>query len=83
MVGAPGSASFVVSQGKASSTEHTVLIATGAVAGATMVVFLLVVTVVARSVLRRKRSPPNPATVELEPCTLKLELAAAPEVAIA
>eukprot|EP00964_Phaeocystis_antarctica_P031950 scaffold18072_cov70-Phaeocystis_antarctica.AAC.2 len=78
VVGAPGSASFVVSQGKASSTEHTVLIATGAVAGATMVVFLLVVTVVARSVL-----PPNLATVELEPGTLKLDPAAAPEVAIA
>ena len=83
VVGAPGSASFVVSQGKASSTEHTVLIATGAVAGAAMVALLLVVAVVARSVLRRKRSPPAPATIELEPGTLKLEPAAAPEVAIA
>ena len=73
----------MVSQGKASSTEHTVLIATGAVAGAAMVALLLVVTVVARSVLRRKRSPPTPAaTIELEPGTLKLDPAAAPEVAI-
>ena len=35
------------------------------------------------SVLRRKQSPPAPATIELEPGTLKLEPAAAPEVAIA
>mgnify|MGYP002817438179 CR=1 FL=1 len=82
-VGAPGSVSFVVSQGRASSAEHTVLIATGAVAGAAMVALLLVVAVVARSVLRRKRSPPAPATIELEPGTLKLEPAAAPEVVIA
>ena len=83
VVGAPGSASFMVSQGRAGSTVSTVLIAAGAVAGAAMVAFLLVVTVVARSVLRRKRSPPTLATVELEPGTLKLEPAAAPEVAIA
>eukprot|EP00964_Phaeocystis_antarctica_P066557 scaffold40234_cov68-Phaeocystis_antarctica.AAC.13 len=35
------------------------------------------------SVLRRKQSPPAPATIELEPGTLKLEPAAAPEVVIA
>ena len=78
VVGAPGSASFVVSQGKASSTEHTVLVATGAVAGAAVVALLLMVTVVARSVLRRKRSPPTPATIELEPGTLKLNSAVPP-----
>eukprot|EP00964_Phaeocystis_antarctica_P070029 scaffold42608_cov62-Phaeocystis_antarctica.AAC.1 len=83
VVGAPGSVSFVVSQGRAGSTERTVLIAAGAVAGAAMVAFLLVVTVVARSIRRRKRSPPTPAAIELEPGTLKLEPAAAPEVAIA
>ena len=83
VVGAPGSASFVISQGKARSTEHIVLIATGAVAGTAMVALLLMVTVVARSTLRRKRSPPTPATIELEPGTLKLEPAAAPEVATA
>ena len=82
-VGAPGSVSFVVSQGRAGSTERTVLIAAGAVAGAAVVALLLVVTVVARTVRRRKRSPPTPAaTIELEPGTLKLDPAAAPEVAI-
>ena len=75
-VGAPGSVSFVVSQGKASSTEHTVLIAAGAVAGAAVVAVLLVITVVARTVRRRKRSPPAPATIELEPGNLKLDPAA-------
>eukprot|EP00964_Phaeocystis_antarctica_P064570 scaffold38855_cov59-Phaeocystis_antarctica.AAC.1 len=83
VVDARGSASFVISQGKASSTERTLLIATGAVAGAEMVALFLAVAVVARTVRRRKRSPPAPATVELEPGTLKLDLAAAPEVAIA
>ena len=78
VVGAPGSASFVVSQGRASSAEHAVLFATGAVAGAAVVALLLMVTVAARSVLRRKRSPPTPATVELEPGTLKLDPAAPP-----
>ena len=82
-VGAPGSVSFVVSQGRARSTERTVLIAAGAVAGAAVLALLLLVAVVARTVRRRKRSPPAPATVELEPGTLKLDLAAAPEVAIA
>eukprot|EP00964_Phaeocystis_antarctica_P132358 scaffold96426_cov51-Phaeocystis_antarctica.AAC.1 len=79
-VGAPGSVSFVVSQGRAGSTEHTVLIATGAVAGAAMVALLLVVAVVARTVRRRKRSPSAPATIELElePGTLKLDPAAPP-----
>ena len=79
VVGAPGSASFVVSQGRAGSTERTVLIAAGAVAGAAMVALLLVVTVVARTVRRRKRSPPIPAaTIELEPGSLKLDPAAPP-----
>ena len=46
------------------------------VVGAAIVALLLVV---ARSVLlRRKRSPPTPATVELEPGTLKLDPAAPP-----
>ena len=84
VVGAPGSVSFVVSQGKVSSAEHIVLTAAGTVVGAAIVALLLVVTVVARSVLlRRKRSPPTPATVELESGTLKLDPAAAPEVTIA
>ena len=82
-VGTPGSVSFVVSQGKARSTEHRVLIAAGAVAGAAMISLLLVVTVVARSVVRRKRSSPTPTTVELKPGTLKLDQAAAPEIATA
>ena len=77
-VGAPGSVSFVVSQGKARSTEHRVLIAAGA-----MVLLLLVVTMVAHSVVRRKRSSPTLATVELKPGTLKLDQAAAPEIATA
>ena len=76
--GAPGSVSFVVSQGRADSTERTVLIAAGAVAGAAVLALLLVVAVVARTVRRRKRSPPAPATVELEPGTLKLDPAAPP-----
>jgi len=80
-VGAPGSVSFVVSQGKASSTEHTVLIAAGAVAGAAMISLLLVFSVVVRSVLRRMRSPPTPATAELKPDTHKVDPAAAHEVA--
>mmetsp|Transcript_12437 Transcript_12437/g.29265 ORF Transcript_12437/g.29265 Transcript_12437/m.29265 type:complete len:352 (-) Transcript_12437:283-1338(-) len=78
VVGAPGSASFVISQGKASSTERTLLIATGAVAGAAVLAVLLVVTVVARTVFRRKRSPPAPATVELESGSLKMDPAAPP-----
>ena len=79
VVGAPGSVSFVVSQGKVSSAEHIVLTAAGTVVGAAIVALLLVVTMVARSVLlRRKRSPPTPATVELEPGTLKLDPAAPP-----
>ena len=82
-VGTPGSVSFVVSQGKARSTEHRVLIAAGAVAGAAMISLLLVVTVVAHSVVRRKRSSPTPTTVELTPGTLKLDQAAAPEIATA
>jgi len=73
--GAPGSVSFVVSQGRADSTERTVLIAAGAVAGAAMVALLLVVAVVART---RKRSPPAPATVELESGSLKMDPAAPP-----
>ena len=84
-MGAPGSVSFVVSQGKARSTEHRVLIAAVplAVVGAAMVSLLLVVTVVARSAVRRKRSSPTPATVELKPGTLKLDQAAAPEIVTA
>ena len=82
-VGTPGSVSFVVSQGKARSTEHRVLIAAGAVAGAAMISLLLVVTVVARSVVRRKRSSPTPTTVELKPGTLKLDQAAALEITTA
>ena len=84
-VGAPGSVSFVVSQGKARSTEHTVLfIASAAVAGAAMISVLLLAMAVARSVLvRRKRSSPTPATVELKPGTLKLDQAAAPEIVTA
>ena len=78
VVGAPGSASFVISQGRAGSTERTLLIATGAVAGAAVVALLLVVAVVARTVRHRKRSPLAPATVELEPGTLKLDPAAPP-----
>ena len=82
---ATGSVSFVVSQGKARSTEHRVLIAAVplAVVGAAMVSLLLVVTVVARSAVRRKRSSPTPATVELKPGTLKLDQAAAPEIVTA
>ena len=84
-IGAPGSVSFVVSQGKARSTEHTVLfIASDAVAGAAMISVLLLAMAVARSVLvRRKRSSPTSATVELKPGTVKLDKAAAPEIVIA
>ena len=80
-VGAPGSVSFVVSQGRASSAEHTVLIATGAVAGAAMVALLLVVTVVTVRCWW-SGTPPTPATVDPDPGTLKLA-PAAPEVAVA
>ena len=77
-VGAPGSASFVVSQGKATSTDHTVLIAAGAAAAAAAVVAVLVVAGVA-TVRRRKRS--TPATLELEPDTLTPG-PAAPEIVV-
>ena len=80
-VGAPGSVSFVVSQGRASSAEHTVLIATGAVAGAAMLALLLVVTVVTVRCWW-SGTPPTPATVDPDPGTLKLA-PAAPEVAVA
>ena len=63
-VGAPGSASFVVSQGKADnsgvSTEGIVLIAAGAALAAAVVV----VIAVAVTVRRRKRS--TPAVIELD-----------------
>lgn len=72
-VGAPGSVSFVVSEGKVSTTEYIVLVAAGVLAGAAVVAALLMAAVVARTVHRRKRSPPTPVTVELEPGTLKLE----------
>ena len=76
-VGAPGSVSFVVSQGKACSTEHIVLITAGTVA---VVAMLLVVGVVA-TVHHRRRKQSTPAAIELEPSNRKLD-PAAPEVAV-
>ena len=78
VVGAPGSASFVISQGRAGSTERTVLIAAGTVA----VVVMLVVVGVVVTIRRRRRKQSIPASVELEPSNLKIDDPAAPEVAV-
>ena len=76
-VGAPGSVSFVVSQGKACSTEHIVLITAGTVA---VVAMLLVVGAVA-IIHHRRRKQSTPAAIELEPSNRKLD-PAAPELAV-
>eukprot|EP00964_Phaeocystis_antarctica_P070139 scaffold42680_cov67-Phaeocystis_antarctica.AAC.7 len=75
-VGAPGSVSFVVSQGKASSTEHTVLIATGVVAVALLLVIPMVVRALRPAPQAVAPDSPTPAAVELETGTLKLAPAA-------